>query len=114
MQKQMRSQYSRVVRRFTHVYLDTQTVGDAGDIRTWRTMFIFITGKLEDPNLSPHAGIKMVLGSPMHICGYGFTLQSGGNHNYDVEEAPEIFYFMVLEGIWTQNQIKYITNELTL
>ena len=34
---------------FMHVYLHTQTAADAGDIRTWRTTVILITGKTQRP-----------------------------------------------------------------
>ena len=41
-------------------------------IYTWRTTVILITGKPEDPQIQPHAGIKMaqVLGSLVYICGW--------------------------------------------
>ena len=70
--KQMRPLSSRAVRLFTRVYLHAQTAVDAGDIRTWWTTVILITGKLEDPQFEPHAGIKMaqVLGCPLYICGW--------------------------------------------
>ena len=67
----MRSRPLRAVQHFTHVYLDAQTAVDAGDIRTWQTTVILITGKPEDPQFKPHAWIKMVqvLGSPLYIYG---------------------------------------------
>ena len=50
-------------------YLHAQTAVDAGDLRTWRTVVILITGKLEDPQFEPHARIKMtqVLRSPLFL-----------------------------------------------
>ena len=50
---QMRQPSSRTVHRFTRVYLHARTAVDAGDIRTWRTTVILITGKNpKTPNLS--------------------------------------------------------------
>ena len=51
--KQMRPRSLRTVLRFTRVNLHTQTTVDAGDIRTWWTMVILITGNPNTPNLSP-------------------------------------------------------------
>ena len=52
-----------------------KTAVDAGDIRTWRTTVILNTGKIQNPQFEPHAGIKMaqVLGSPV----YTYDLDSG-------------------------------------
>ena len=56
---QMRLRYLRAVRRFMRVYLHAKTAVDAGDIRTWRSTVILITGKkTKDPQFEPHAGIK--------------------------------------------------------
>ena len=64
----------RAVWWFTHVYLHTQTTVDAGDIRTWRTMVILITGKTRRPPVwAPcQDQIAQVLGSPFCICGQSF------------------------------------------
>ena len=51
---QMRPRSLRAVRRFTRVYLHAQTAVDAGDIRTWQTMVILISGKTwRPPNWAP-------------------------------------------------------------
>ena len=47
--KQMRPWSLHAVRHFTRVYLHTRTVVDAGDICTWWTTFILITGKTWRP-----------------------------------------------------------------
>ena len=41
----------------------------AGDKCNWRTTVILVTGKPEDHQFEPHAGLKMaqVLGSPVYI-----------------------------------------------
>ena len=49
--KQMRPWSLRTVQPFTHVYLHTQTAVDAGDIHTWQTTVIFITGKSRRPRI---------------------------------------------------------------
>ena len=58
-------------------YFHAQTVVDAGDIRTWQTMVIWLREKAEDPQFEPHAGIKIlqVLESPVYI--YGRNKTSG-------------------------------------
>ena len=43
--KQMRPRSLHAVPHFMHVYLPAQTAVDAGDIHTWQTMVILITGK---------------------------------------------------------------------
>ena len=45
----MRPRSSRTMRHFTHVYLHAQTTADVGDIRTWQTVVILITGKTWRP-----------------------------------------------------------------
>ena len=47
--KQMHLRSLRTMQCFTRVYLHTQTAVDAGDIRTWRTTVILITGKSRRP-----------------------------------------------------------------
>ena len=72
MQKQSktRSRSSGAARLLTRVYLHAQTAVHAGNLRTWRTTIILITGKPEDPQIEPYAVIKMVQGqvSLVYIC----------------------------------------------
>ena len=66
----MRPQFLCAVRRFTCVCHHAKTVVDAGDIRTWRTMVILITGKIRRPPIWAPCRNKMaqVPGSPVYIC----------------------------------------------
>ena len=70
MQNKMRPQSLCAVRRFTPVYLHTQTAIDAFDICTQQTMVILNTGKPNNPQFEAHAGIRIaqILGSPVYIC----------------------------------------------
>ena len=59
--------------RFTHVYLQTKSAVDAGDIHTWRTMIILITGKSRRPPIwAPCRNKKLPV--PLYICGFEFPL----------------------------------------
>ena len=65
----MRPRSSRVVQHFPCFYHHAQTAVDAGDIRTWRTTVILVTGKPEDPQFELHAIIKMgVISLVVYLC----------------------------------------------
>ena len=44
---------------FLRLFVFAQTVVHAGNTRTWWSMIILIMEKPEDPQIQPHAGVKM-------------------------------------------------------
>ena len=60
--KQMRSRSLRAARLLMRDGLHAQTAVLAGNLRTWRTTIILITGSPEDPQIEPHAEIKIAQG----------------------------------------------------
>ena len=66
---QMRPQSLRAVWHFTHVHIHAKTTIDAGDIRSWRTTVILITGKIQRPPIWATCWNQdgAVLGSPVYI-----------------------------------------------
>ena len=68
--KQMSPRSSRTVRRFTRFHLHAKTAVDAGDIRTWRTTVILITGKTRIHLIWAPCRDKMaqVMWSPLYVC----------------------------------------------
>ena len=54
---QMQNKWAHMSCSVLHVYLHGQTVVDASDMGTWRTMVILITGKPKDPQFEPLFGI---------------------------------------------------------
>ena len=69
--KQMRPWFLCAVQQFTRVYLHARTAVVSGDIRTWQTTVILITGKTQRPPIWAPCQNKMaqVLGSPVYIYG---------------------------------------------